>query len=248
MKAKLVIGLFLLFFTACVPVESIETRLRLNGGERWQAHLEFMLAPESVMFTSELDQMLDSEMANVEQQGVKFSWRKEEPDRDGKINYILDFSGQGYDQLNSGLFSQNAITVDEETGNIIFSAFSDYGQMTGAGASKFILQGGRIISTNGNQINRSTVEWLNPTGRMEAELTAGSGFNWFWFLFILLVGGGGFAAYWFIFRKSPTTAVPAVSSSGGVPQPGQVRYCAECGAQMQAGSKFCPECGAAQHT
>ena len=249
MKTKLLIGLLLLLlFTACVPLESIETRLKLSSGERWQAHIEFLLASETALFASEIDQMLESDIESIEQQGIDFSWRQEKPDQDGRINYVLDFSGQGYDLLNSTLLEQNAIIVDEETGNIIFNAHSDYGQVTGAGESRFVLQGGRIISSNGNQVNSGTVEWINPSGRMEAEITEGSGFNWLWLLFILIVVGGGFAAYWFVFRKSPGTLSPIFASSGQVPQPSSVRYCAECGTQMQAGAKFCPNCGATQQT
>jgi len=249
MKTKLLIGLFLLIlFTACAPVESIETNLKLSSGEHWQAHIEFLLPPESAFMTTEIDDMLTSEMVSVEQEGINFSWRQEKPDRDGKINYVLDFSGQGYDQLNSTLLEQNAISVDGKTGNLIFNAYTDYGISTGASESKFVLQGGRIISSNGNQVNSSTVEWINTTGRMEAELTEASGFNWLWLLFILIVIGGGFAAYWFIFRKSPGTTSPVFTSPVQAAQPGSLRYCAECGTQMQAGAKFCPNCGATQQT
>jgi len=248
MKTKLLIGLFLLLFTACVPLESIETKLKLSSGERWQAHIEFLLAPETAILTSEIDEMLNSDIESIKQQGIDYSWHQEKPDQDGKINYVVDFSGQGYELLNSTLLEQNAIFIDDETGNIIFNAHSDYGQMTGAGESRFVLQGGRIISSNGNQLNSNTVEWINPTGRMEAELAEGSGFNWLWLLFILIVVGGGFAAYWYIFRKSSSTPSPVFASPGQAAQPGSMRYCAECGTQMQAGAKFCPNCGATQQT
>jgi len=247
MKTKLLIGLLLLLlFTACAPVESIETRLKLSNGERWQAHIEFLLPPESAFITTEIDEMLASEMVNVEQEGIDFSWRQEKPDRDGKINYVLDFNGQGYEQLNSTLLEQNAISIDDETGNLIFNAYADYGLPSGASQSKFVLEGGRIISSNGNQVNGSTVEWINTSGRMQAELTEASGFNWLWMLFILIIAGGGFAAYWFIFRKPPKSPITQYTSPVQTSQPTGVRFCAECGSQMHAGAKFCPQCGATQ--
>ena len=248
MKNIFFIGLILLILSACVPIESIETTLRLFNGERWQIHIEFILPPESVYATSEFDQMLNTEMANIEQEEIDFSWRKDRPDNEGRIKYIFDYKGQGYELLNSISIFDHTVTVDGGSGKIFFNTISNYSELSIAKESKFVLQGGRIISSNGNQVNSNTVEWINPSGRMEAELTEASGFNWLWLLFILIIAGGGFAAYWFIFRKSPSTSVPQYISPSQAPQAGSVRYCAECGTQMHAGAKFCPNCGATQQT
>ena len=246
MKTKLLIGLVLLFFNAFVPIESFETKMQLLSGERWEIHIELILPPESPFLTSEFDQMLASESMFIEQEEIDFSWRKESPDNQGRIKYIFDYRGQGYELLNTVSIFDHTVSVEEESGRILVNTISNFNDQSIAKESKFVLQGGHIITSNGNQINSSTVEWINPIGTMEAVLTEGSSFNWLWLLFIFLVLGGGFAAYWFIFRISPTTTVPGISSPGGKSQPGSLRYCAECGTQMHAESKFCPNCGAGQ--
>lgn len=247
MKTKLLIGLVMLLFNSYVPIESFETTLQFLRGERWEIHIELILSPESPFLTSEFDQMLASESTNIEQEEIDFSWRKESLDNQGRIKYIFDYRGQGYDLLNTVSIFDHTVSVQEESGRILVNTNSNFNDQSIAKESKFVLQGGQIISTNGNQVNSGTVEWINTTGIMQAELTEASGFNWLWLLFILIVIGGGFAVYWFIFRK-PGTATPVFVSPGQAPQPGSVRYCAECGTQMQAGAKFCPNCGATQQT
>ena len=212
--------------------------VKFLADERWEAQTEIGLPVEALTFigsTSEIEQELDELIAQMETDGVEASWTTSRDDT--TIVYTVSSEGTGYALLNRYVFDDDAnITVAEFEGNrqINFSystsrtAFSD-------GNYTLTLQGGEIISSNGILLDNDTVQWVNPSGRLEATLTESStsffGFllRAFGVLLLLgLLGGAAFAGYlWYQQRQKS----------------GQTVFCPHCGTAMVSQAKFCPSCG-----
>jgi hypothetical protein len=119
------------------------------------------------------------------------------------------------------------LAVEEVDGQrqIHFSQFVT-GNILEANSNTLTLIGGDIVSTNGHQLDDGSVQWVNPSGRIEAVLTEKSRFSLATLLIpatLLAASGGG----WFFYRQRKQ----------------QAAFCAHCGAQLGAGAKFCPSCG-----
>lgn len=209
---------------------NLDQTVTLYPNEGWETKIELQIPVELLAFVgspAEVDAEMESQAAMWREQGARVSWKSR--DEDGKMIYAFDVKGEGYDLLNWVAFDGNAtLRAVEMSGRrqIQFQHFVSRGLFSDLEGYTLTLVGGEIISSNGQQLNKGTVQWVNPMGRMEATLTEKnrtmSGVVW-----LLLIGLVASGSGWYVWHRQQQTAVA----------------CGACGARLAAGAQFCPQCG-----
>lgn len=249
----IILLLLLLGLEGCLPfalpIQSLDTQLTLGREEAWEIEIRMALTPEGQAYTSMIVPELSNWASGVIQAGAEASWEALEPQQGEGPVYLLRATGVGYHILNSQALDQAAVTLLEIDGKrqiqFYYSGTSLFGLIP---QYHFTLKGGRVISTNGQQINSATVEWLNPAVPMEAVMHEPANLTWLWvvlglagvtFLIAMLLSAGLLVGV--SQRKKP--AAPAAASLFTSPAAAQT-YCTQCGAPMPPAAQFCPACGA----
>lgn len=217
----------------------IDRTVTFYADERWQADMEVTFPIEAVALLGTLEQFdseISTEVAKWEGQGADVSWKSLQEET--VLIYTFDIKGTGWDLLNEIVFENRAaIDADEANRNQIHFSYFASPDMLSANQNTLTLNGGKIISSNGNQVKSGQVQWVNPSGRVEAVITAKSGFNFFTILIIGFVLIAIVAGFWFYRQKSdqPQTPEPPLATTSA--------FCPNCGAQLPPQGKFCPTCG-----
>jgi hypothetical protein len=216
------------FLIGCRAEISQEVTLYRN--EAWQAEISIKVPVEALVLVGspqEIEQGLNEAVAEARTLGVQASWKSRS--ENGSMAYAMSYKGNGLATLGELVFdNSNAFRVSNEGGKrqIEFS-HSTGSDFLGASSYTLTLYGGEILNSNGAQINKNTVQWVNPAGRMQATLTEKRRLTIGSLLLLVValgvVSGGGW--YWWQ-RQQP-----------------KVVFCPHCGAQMSSQAVFCPNCG-----
>lgn len=237
-------SLFLYFLIAVTFIlvgcgADIDRRVTFYRDEAWKAEMEIRFPADLVALLAASPESLEAEIAQQvaewEAEGAQVKWNSSR--EDATLIYTFEVESEGLELLNEIVFEDNAtITATEVDGRrqINFSYFGSR-NLVGANNDTLTLQGGEIISSNGEKLNNGTVQWANANGRMNAVLTekSRSGFATF-FLIVLVLGGLG-GGFWY-YRQKNDQSPPQVA-------PVQTAFCANCGTQLSPQAKFCPICG-----
>jgi len=157
-----------LLVAGCVGV--IEADITLYSGEEWKADIDLILMQQDVSMAggeAAIEAELRRQAAQLEQQGVRYSWRKER--KEGNIVYHFSVEGEGWAALNQAVFNGQAQIQSTEEGHVYFS----YTPLFAARAFTLRLTGGKILSSNADEVRGNTAIWYNvvSTGYAEATLT-----------------------------------------------------------------------------
>ncbi len=175
-----IVGLLAMVVVLLSGCIDIRQEITLKADEQWEAHM-LITFPASIV-----EQMGEEELGNQEEsfaqaeeeakaQGVdaKMEMRRED---NGDVVFDITMSGQGWALLNETMFN-NAATLSETDGRI--SLRYDAGEMSSfaemGGSYVFVLNAGRIHSSNAGEVRGGTATWENPTSPIEAEVSAGGG-------------------------------------------------------------------------
>lgn len=209
---------------------NLDQTVKLYANEGWETNIELQIPVELLAFTgstAEVEAEMERQATIWREQGARVSWKSH--NEDGKLIYTFDVKGDGHDLLNNIAFDGNAtLQIVELNGRrqIQFQHFASRGLFSDLEGYTLTLVGGEIISSNGQQLNKGTVQWVNPMGRMEAMLIEKnrtvSGVIWVLLLGLVAVGGG-----WYVWQRQRLSAVA----------------CGACGAWLAPGAQFCPQCG-----
>jgi len=213
----------------------------LKGG-RWSAQARITI-PAQVLsmyggeagFESLMQQQLDADEWKLFQQGIKV-----ERSKDGSITYLMARQGTDLDSLNDELFSGLANISRRPDGTIEFY----YAPGWGAQAYGLRLTGGRILSSNADEIKGNTAIWndLMRSGSAEAVLTESTGAS----VNPGLLGAGAVlivaAVALYSFARSRGHAPVGAQTPTDRAVSGE--FCMRCGAKLMPGAQFCHSCGA----
>lgn len=207
----------------------IDRRVTFHRDEAWEAEMLLRVPTGTLALVGspeELEASFDEMIQQAESMDVRASWRsKVEGD---SILYTFKMNGQGFDKLTESVFDGSAdiSAVDVEGQRQIVFRDRVFGDILSAGSNTLTLEGGEILSSNGDQLDKGTVQWINPSGRIEAVLTEKSGFNMAVLLVVVLFGGAAVAGvyYWRSGRQSEGA-------------------CPNCGTWLAKEAVFCPNCG-----
>ncbi|MCI0520798.1 MAG: zinc ribbon domain-containing protein [Chloroflexi bacterium] len=241
--------LLLITVTACIPIQSIDTQLTLGKEEAWEIEIRLALTPDGLAYASMIIPELSNWANGAIQAGADASWEALEPQEGEGPVYLMKAKGVGYAILNSVVLDQEAVTVIEIDGKRHIQFYYQGSDLFGIVPQyQFTLKGGQVISTNGQQVNDSTVEWFNPVVPMEAVMREPSNLIWLWLL-LGLAGGMLLLAMLLsagLLIGDSQRKKPAAPATAGLFTPAlQAQgYCTQCGAAIPAAAQFCPACGA----
>jgi hypothetical protein len=212
------------FLVACGG--AVDQSVTLYKNEAWQAETRLSLPGELLAFggAAEIERQVEDQARHWRAQGANVSWKSS---REGTtLIYTFDLSGQGLNVLNATVFNGEAAIQMQQPGNqrrIHFSRQISRGLLDELTHYSLVLHGGEIVSGNGRRLGRGSMEWVNPSGRMEAVLTEKSRLNVATLAipgFLLALVSGA----WILFRM-------------------RAGSCPHCGQRLEAGARFCPICG-----
>lgn len=180
--------------------------------------------------------------------GVEVEWRKEHP-ADGSTTYIIEEKGQGYDTLLATVFNEGTTIYEDAEGQIHFEW---HGGSGGLVTQEVRLTGGRIVSSNADQVQGGTAIWYNPTS-IEAVLTPSSRLNLGSTLLIVGIVGvvllallAAVAVILILARRKQAAPVPVPAAAPPQEEPPATRRCIHCGGEIRAQARFCSHCGRSQ--
>lgn len=225
-----VIAIVLLFLTGCGA--DVDQTITVYRNEAWKADISFSIPGETVAMIgdpAQLDAEMEQTVQEAEQMGVKASWDSRRDDT--TLIYTIHAKGDSLETLKEIAFDSSAqLSVGEVEGKRqFFLSYPVSSDFLSANQYTLTLNGGDIVSSNGQEIKKGTVQWTNPSGRVEAVFTGQSKFSLGTLLLVLIllagVGGGG----WFFWQQKGTQATAV--------------FCATCGQPMTPQAQFCPKCG-----
>lgn len=169
---KIISVLLLIVFslTGCLTVISTDSELKISSGEKWKFHMELTAPHEQVaLYSSDLAQQFDDIAEDSKENGIDFSWKQGNVDSDGNVIFIIDVDGTGYDRWNEWIGSADSLQNDEFLGEPVlkFSLDMNYSAVGQGLTNNFTLEGGKILSTNGEKLSSNTAKWIDA-GYMEA--------------------------------------------------------------------------------
>lgn len=248
-KAKayllLLFGLgLLLFISACVPILSTTTELRLSTNEKWSIKIGIVLAGQDVFTKTTFEQTLQQQILAAQGYGIQASWQQITDKSNGSnLTYLIKLSGTGYTNLNQVVFNDEQAVLKGSSADQVLLNVSPLGSFFGNGQqNSFTLISGKILTSNGINTNQTTTKWTNPSSKMSATVSTKPALS-LWMIFIVLgllvVIGISIA---FVRRNSARhSAFPADASNNLSYHNNQ--YCMSCGKKIPTASEFCPFCG-----
>lgn len=209
-----------------------KTDVTLYKGENWQAIMELAI-PSQLLGMAGGEAALENELRSSLREkppDIEVSWHREYEGQN--VVYHFTLKGRGWDKLNEAIFDGGATIVGED-GKVHITYPIPWGsELT---ISTLTLRGGKIVSSNADEVTNGSAIWYNPTGTIEAVLTEKSRINWPVILLIALgvsMVGGAIA---FLTRRQPSEAGAFIVEES---------VCPRCGTVNPPGAKFCKHCGA----
>jgi hypothetical protein len=231
----------------CVPILSMDSKLKLDSDEKWELIVEILIPNDSAtMYGMVLQESLNQMINEAQDAGIQATWEKGELDKNGNLPVTIKMNAQGYELLDQEIFGgSQAILVDESDGDrkVIFHLPSGSDLFGDATSASFTLQGGRVVSSNGNQKNGKTIVWENPIGSLDAVMLEPSKASRI--PYGLITVGLILVGFAFLQMKGVLhigSAHPTFSPEKFLVINHRM-ICSFCGASIPESANFCPQCG-----
>lgn len=164
-----------------------EYDITVYSGDRYQEVLVISLSADTVALaggTGELESKLDEQVAQAKTEGIGMTWRRLETQQSNVIQYevrtkimkITDVNTDGFVWREVRYNNRRAYKFEYTDITDISSNFQSF---------TLTLHAGKILESNGAQVDASTVRWVNPRQTPYAIVTPKSAVKW-----IPLVGAG----------------------------------------------------------
>ena len=222
-RLLLVVALFGLFLTACGA--DMEQTVTFYQDEEWEAEMVIIFPAETIAALgglADLESQLEQAVDEMEVMGVEVSVDSGR-DNENNATYTLHTKGQGLDTLEDVAFGGDAFTVETVGGERRVTVDYYTGDFSDSNNFTLTLIGGKVLSSNGEELGGGRVRWVNPS-RIEAVLTERSRFQIGW----VLVPAG--------ITLLVVVGVVALSRNRGP-------RCTNCGNPLSPQAMFCNNCG-----
>ena len=167
----------------------------LQADEKWEANMEIRFPKstvdqigEELLLESQSD--FEADRAEAEAKGIKatFDVRKE---NNGDVVWKITYSGQGLKLLNEVMFEGTPAFAADADGRVKLNYNpGEITEMTSMGGSyTFVLNAGKVYSSNATETKGNTLTWKDPTQPLQAEVGAGAAGGGFpvWLIIVLVV-------------------------------------------------------------
>jgi len=230
--------------SGCVGFEIVETdtQLTFKPDENWDLKVEMVYPADEGLAEAEaqVEYLEQNQQSLNEEYSVQVEGDVSEVDKDGNVTLSLHYWGQGFDSVNEVLSGAGSIETQEIRGKkiITIQISQVFDQFVATRGSTVTIKGGKILSTNGDRLNSTTVRWFNP-GNIEVTMEEpGAGISGLGIALIALgvlsiAAAIGWRLGWFK-RKSHPQPAPVNQES---------RFCSNCGAALTPQARFCSKCG-----
>ncbi|MCX7840896.1 MAG: hypothetical protein N2559_15785 [Anaerolineae bacterium] len=111
---------------------------------------------ETAQLGSTVEAELSKQAAKWKSQNVRYEWRKEKDD--ANTVYVITTEGRGWKLLNEMVFNSKASIQSTDKG--VRVSYRESG-LIGARATTLRLTGGKIISSNADEVKGNTAIWYN---------------------------------------------------------------------------------------
>ncbi len=188
-------ALLCLLLSSCAYYDvDAEMDYTVYSGDRYQGVFVFSVDADIVTFaggTKELERRLDELVAQAKADGIKLTWRRLETQQTNVIKYefrteIGEIKDEGYGRTGlKDVFVWREVSHNNRRAyKIEFTGITNW---RSAGLRNLILtlHAGKILESNGDQVDASTVRWVNPRQTPYAIVIPKGDVEW-----IPLVGAG----------------------------------------------------------
>lgn len=168
--------LVLLTLTACVGI--VDNSVTLSWDERWAANMKLTVSEQEVAMAGgeeildrQVDAAFQQQQSTANALGIHLSQSKQSGPGKSRI-YLYTAEGQGFSELSSFVF-QGLAQIQKETtpdeARLSFS-FSPMGSGARFYSLTLTIRGGKVTSTNADQVSGNTLTWANliQTGYAQA--------------------------------------------------------------------------------
>ncbi len=230
------IGILALWLVSCGEVREEVT---IRSGERWKMELHTVISPDELIWiggTAEIERQLEDLRNDPEAAGANYKWSKKLED-DGSVIYIVEQSGEGFQDLSSAAFDDHATfsftTVENKDAvHFIFDPRASFGEL---GRYELVLHAGSVLETNGEMLDKGTVRWVGANRQMEAVFRLSRG--------VSPAAIGGLVAL-LLLAGAAVALIRSRQRAGQAVIAASPRYCHQCGVLIETAGKFGPSCGA----
>ena len=158
----------------------LDQAVTVYRGEEWEGSMVIRLPPETIELIgseAEARAMIEQELASqygatLQESGIQMEWDSGTNEL-GELVYTFSLRGTGLDILKEAMFDEDsrlAATIVDGQRQIVFSHSPGFQGLFLRNYS-LTLTGGKVLSSNGQQVSEGTVQWIDPSGRIEAVFT-----------------------------------------------------------------------------
>jgi hypothetical protein len=193
-----IVVLAVLLLTGCIPIDTEQT-ITFSSNERWEAEIVIEMSKEDLadsgLSQTDIEAEIQTIVGTLNPETVEVIWEVTDLET-GELVYTLEAKGKEFNQLEKLIQGSDETSIRPSSTDgkeIIFSAFFP---LLPSGTNILILKGGQIVSSNGEEVEKGMVRWINPQGKIHAVIKPQDGFNFTTILIILavmgIIGGGVF--------------------------------------------------------
>lgn len=164
----------------------LEQSITVFRGEEWEAGMVIRMPPETIELIgseAEARAMIEQELAGeygatLMDSGIQMDWKSETSEL-GELVYTFTLRGTGLDSLKAAMLDEDSrlvATIVDGQRQIVLSHYPGFQGLFLRNYS-LTLTGGRFLSSNGQQVDEDTVQWIDPSGQIEAVFTEKARFD-----------------------------------------------------------------------
>lgn len=173
-----VVALLCVLLSSCAGI--VEADITVYAGDRYQQEITLSFSADAVNFAggpAEIEKSLDEMVAEVRPEGVKISWRKLETQQSDVLQYEIRQSlTKMTDTSTDGFIWKETLYNNRTAYRFEYTDIADVSRYFQS--FTLTLHAGKILESNGTQVDERTVRWVNPGRNPYAIVQPKSAIKW----------------------------------------------------------------------
>lgn len=245
--AALLTGMVVTLIATGCGVAAPDLDITFYRNERYTVVTSIHIPPAMLDWVdrADLEQQLDSAVAEIKAEGVDASWSIDEDSKTGALTCFVTAKGQGYELLGKqvGIQARSVAYHGRQAIEVIVPSAPL--APLGVGWQSVTLHGAKILESDGIELERGTVTWSSSADGLHAILLPKGGMNGILLLVLALGIGGGIVGLVAVGAGAyvATRLRHQQKKNSNRVLPAATRTCPYCGAQVPQDARFCTSCG-----